>query len=319
MIEPESSPEPEEIPLRRIRVLLATYNGARYLDEQLHSLAAQDVAAALDIIASDDGSTDGTRALLEGWQRRWRRGRFTIVAGPRQGFTENFRSLMRMPEAAGDYVAFCDQDDVWMPDKLATALAVLSAMPGPGLYCSRTQRVDAALRPIGFSPLFRRPPHFRNALVQSIAGGNTMVMNAPAFALVAESARRTSFVSHDWWCYLLISGAGGRVHYDPEPHVAYRQHGGNAVGDNVGWRARWQRLKMSLAGRFAEWNAVNLAALEACRDLLTAEARDTMRLFALARQAGPLRGLATIVKSGIYRQSLPGNVSLVLAALLRKI
>lgn len=304
---------------RRIRVLLATFNGAKYLDEQLHSLARQEVEADLDVVASDDGSTDATLALLEAWRRRWTRGRFIVLDGPQRGFTENFRALMRHPAETADYVAFCDQDDVWRPDKLSAAVTVLTDADGPGLYCGRTERVDASLRPLGYSPLFRRPPHFRNALVQSIAGGNTMVMNKAAFALVAESALRTSFVSHDWWCYLLVSGAGGMVHYDARPRVAYRQHGGNVVGDNVGWRARWRRLRMSLAGRFAEWNAVNLAALDACEDLLTNEARQAKKLFAMARRAGPLRSPALLLKSGIYRQSLAGNVSLALAALLGKI
>ena len=235
----------------RIRILLATYNGEKYLGEQLKSLEDQQVSAAIDIVASDDGSTDTTAAILEDWRRRWSAGAFSAVEGPRRGFAETFRALMAMPAPDADYVAFCDQDDVWMPRKLAAALAVLACDTGPALYCARTLRVDEALGPIGHSPLFRRPPHFRNALVQSIAGGNTMVMNRAAFALVAESVRRTSFVSHDWWCYLLVSGAGGRVHYDPIPHIAYRQHDANAVGDNVGWRARWQRLRMSLEGRFA--------------------------------------------------------------------
>ena len=83
------------------------------------------------------------------------------------------------------------------------------------------------------SPLFRRPPSFRNALVQSLAGGNTMVLNRPARDLVALASRRARFVSHDWWAYLLVTGAGGAVHYSAKPLVRYRQHAHNLVGANT--------------------------------------------------------------------------------------
>lgn len=303
----------------RITVLLATLNGARYLSEQLDSIAGQDVEAGIDVVASDDGSTDGTLALLAEWQGRWTRGAFTIQAGPGRGFSENFRSLMARPLAESDYAAFSDQDDVWLPDKFSVALAAIGSSEGPALYCSRTLIVGEQLQPLGRSPHFRRAPHFRNALVQSIAGANTMVMNRPAFALVSEAARRTPFVAHDWWCYMMISGAGGDVVYDAEPRVMYRQHDANAIGQNTGPKARWRRLRASLGGQFQDWNRVNIQALQACRDLLSREAGETLEMFVAARRAGGWRGLYLIWRAGLYRQLPAGNISLALAALLRKL
>jgi glycosyltransferase involved in cell wall biosynthesis len=302
----------------RVTVLLATFNGAAFLDEQLASLATQDIEW-LDVIASDDGSTDGTPGILRDWQSRWSKGAFVVIDGPRRGATENFRSLLQRPEADGDYVAFSDQDDVWRADKLSTAIAAIADNAGPALYGARTQLVDARLRPIGVSPLFRHPPEFRNAIVQNIAGGNTMLLNRKAYELVAESARRTTFASHDWWCYIIVSGAGGRVHYDPVPRIAYRQHGGNLVGANRGIRARWRRFAMMVQGEFARRNAINLAALDRCSALLTDDARTIFGRFREIRSISPMKAVKLLYATGIYRRPFGSQLSLVMAILLRKL
>ena len=147
----------------------------------------------------------------------------------------------------------------------------------PALYGARTILIDEAGRETGRSLRFRAAPGFANALVQSIAGGNTMLFNPAAKALM-EAARPAAVIAHDWWIYLLVSGAGGRVIYDPEPTVRYRQHGGNLIGGNLGLGARLARLRMLAAGRLAEYSDVNLAALESAGALITPEARAKIAL-----------------------------------------
>lgn len=302
----------------KISVLFATYNGERFIDEQLASLAAQDVPW-LDIVVSDDGSTDRTLQILERWRQSWSKGTFEVRQGPGKGFAENFRFLLQAPGVTDGYVAFSDQDDVWDSNKLSVALAAIGAEAGPALYGARTRLVDTDNRPIGYSPLFSRQPGFRNALVQSLAGGNTMVLNPAAAALVAESCRRTGFVSHDWWCYLLVSGAGGQVIYDPVPHIAYRQHESNLVGNNSAFGAKLDRVWRGLRGRYAEWNDRNLAGLAACSDMLAPPAREVLDKFIAARASGGLQGVVRLVRSGVYRQTVMSNVSLWVAALLGKV
>ena len=107
-------------------ILLATRNGAAFLDEQLASIAGQSVEA-IDVWVSDDGSTDATPALLAAWRERWSKGRFEVLEGPQKGFSENFRSLITNPGIAADYYAFCDQDDIWEHDKLARAIRWIEA------------------------------------------------------------------------------------------------------------------------------------------------------------------------------------------------
>jgi glycosyltransferase involved in cell wall biosynthesis len=304
--------------LTKITVLLATYNGERFLDEQIASLAAQDVPE-LDIVCSDDGSTDATIVILENWRQRWTKGSFTIGRGPGMGFAENFRALLQTPGIESGFIAFCDQDDVWDADKLSVAVAAIGDDTGPALYGARTRLIDPRNRNIGFSPRFPRAPSFHNAIVQSLAGGNTMVLNPAATALAAESCRRTGFVSHDWWCYLLVTGAGGRAVYDPVPHIGYRQHEANLVGDKSALFAKFTRLRLGLQGRYANWNERNLAGLAACSDLLDAEARDTIRQFAAARKTQGFGAIREIIRSGVYRQTVPGIVGLWVAALLGKV
>lgn len=294
-------------------VLLATFNGAAHLDEQLGSLEDQDYPA-IDVIVSDDGSTDGTLERLAVWRARWRKGRFEIRSGPRLGFAENFRSLIiNLPDDC-TYVAFCDQDDIWEADKLSRAVAWLAGAEKPRLFCSRTLAVSEDGVPLGPSALFTRPPAFRNAIVQSLAGANTMVMNRTAAELVVEASRRTAFVSHDWWSYLVVSGAGGEICFCPTPLVRYRQHTANQVGANIGLRGGLSRVRRLLRGQFREWMQLNLAGLAAISDLLEPDAQRTVKAFECARTGNAFARVQQLRKTGAYRQSRRGTCFLYVAA-----
>lgn len=301
-----------------LAVLLATCNGERFISQQLRSIADQGWDR-IDLYVSDDASSDETHRILGYWQINWEKGRFEVFEGPNAGFSENFRSLLRLPVDA-DYVAFCDQDDIWDYDKTLAAVNALRASgTTPALYCARTRVVDQHDVFMQLSPLFERAPAFANAVVQNIGGGNTMVMNRAAHQLLREAAWRTPFVAHDWFAYMLITGAGGHVTYSPAPHVHYRQHDSNLIGTNVGFEARLERLRMLWAGRFAAWNEENIASLDACRDLLTPAALKVLDRFRKAR-SGPLHSrLLNLWRSGAYRQTAWGQLSLYAAGVMGKL
>ncbi len=302
----------------RVAILLATSNGAAFLDEQLRSLEEQ-THPAIDIWVSDDGSRDGTWPMLETWQGRWTKGTFRITAGPCKGFAENFRSLIRNGDIGADYFAFCDQDDIWEPDKLEKAIGWMDGQNDaarPLLFCSRTLTVTQDGTPVGHSPLFRRLPSFRNALVQSIAGGNTMLLNRAARDLVAIASSRTGFVSHDWWAYMIVTGAGGTVYYSATPFVRYRQHGANVVGANNSWRARVVRFRSLFQGRFARWNEQNIDGLERNRDLLTPDALMVLDAFTQARRRNILASALLLRRSGVYRQTFASTALLRVSVLV---
>lgn len=125
--------------------------------------------------------------------------------------------------------------------------------------------------------------------------------------------------SHDWWVYQLASGAGGIVFYDPHPQVLYRQHKGALVGGNTSFLARMERVSMVFKGRFRNWSNQNIEILCAAKPLLTHGSIETLELFKKMRNA-PLKDRFRLMEvAGLYRQTWRGTVSLVLAALFKKI
>lgn len=304
----------------KVAILLCTYCGQRFLAEQLESFASQ-TYPHWEVWASDDGSEDGTLAILESYKTKWGEHKLSIQRGPGRGLAANFLSLTCNANIEADFYAYSDQDDIWESDKLERAVNWLKSVPPntPALYCSRTLLVDAENRNIGFSPLFSKPPSFANALIQSIGGGNTMVFNNAARALLRRAGEDVHVVIHDWWAYMVVTGCGGRVFYDSQPSIRYRQHGGNLVGANTSWAARLARIPMHFGGKFRHWNDVNIEALSQIKGLLTKENREILDQFARARHQTLLLRIIGLKRSGVYRQTLFGNLGLVAAAILKKI
>ena len=310
---------PETPAQARVAILLGTKDGAAFLGDQLQSFADQSHRDWV-LVVSDDGSRDATRQMIERFAATQPQ-RVVIREGPQQGVTANFLSLAADRTIAADIFAFSDQDDVWHPDKLRRALAWLETVPQgtPALYCGRTELMTRDGRCYGHSPLFRRPPSFRNALVQSLGGGNTMVFNRAAKMLI-EAVGAHAVVLHDWWLYQLVAGAGGAVLYDPQPMLKYRQHPQNLFGSNRGGQARLLRIRLMLGGRFRDWNERNIAALRRLpAHLITPDNRRALDLFAAARHGTLPQRLARLRRSGVYRQTLVGNLGLLAAALLNRL
>jgi glycosyltransferase involved in cell wall biosynthesis len=303
----------------QIAILMCTKNGAAFLAEQLKSIAAQTHANWI-LFVSDDGSTDGTRNILRRFADRHEQ-KTVVRNGPGKGVCANFLSLATDPTIDADYFAFSDQDDIWYKNKLQRALTWLATVPDdvPALYCGRTELISMDGRSYGFSPLFTRPIAFRNALIQSLGGGNTMVFNKAAKRLL-EVVGRLDVVLHDWWMYQLVSAVGGAIRYDPQPALKYRQHLDNLIGSNRGWRARLVRVRMLLSGHFRDWNTMNVVALQQVpAHLIKPQNRVVLQLFAKARTASLLKRLYYLKQSGVYRQTLLGNIGLLAATLLKRI
>lgn len=303
-----------------VAILMCTYNGAAYLREQLESFESQSLRS-WTLYVSDDSSTDETRSILNEYQRRWGERKLLMFEGPCQGFAKNFVSLLKRPEVQARYYAFSDQDDVWFSDKLERSVRHLDATAEhtPALYCSRTRLIDANGSIIGFSPLFSRPPSFRNALVQSLAGANTMLVNDAARDLLMGVPGDATVVAHDWLTYLIVTACGGTAVYDAEPTLDYRQHGGNLIGANASFTDRITRIRKMLSGRFVEWNDANLHILSVIESQMTLMNKKTLSDYKNARNLGPWGRMRGIHVAGLYRQTFEGNASLVLAACLGRL
>jgi glycosyltransferase involved in cell wall biosynthesis len=303
-----------------IAILLGTFQGEQFLAQQLDSIEAQS-HADWTLWVSDDGSSDGTLSILKSYQAKWGADRLSIRAGPAQGFRANFLALACERAIEADYFSFCDQDDLWDPDKLAVATAWLESVPGevPALYCARTRLIDERNAQIGLSPLFSEPAIFENAIVQSVAGGNTMVFNRAARALLMAAGRDVVVKTHDWWTYILVTGCGGTVFYDDVPKVGYRQHGRNLIGSNGSWSGRFHRFRRILRGEFRSMNERNIAALERVRDRLAPRSRDVLDELSRARHDWLIPRMLGTKRSGVYCQTALSNVALIAATVLKKL
>ncbi|MDR3468091.1 MAG: glycosyltransferase family 2 protein [Xanthobacteraceae bacterium] len=303
----------------RVAILLATYNAGRFLTEQLNSIERQ-THRNWEVWASDDGSADDTLPLLEKYRSRWGDDRLRILRGPREGFVANYFSLLSNDAIRSDYYAFSDQDDVWLPDKLTRSIAALSRLEAasPAIHGGRTRLIDCRGHVLGQSPLFRRPPSFRNALVQNIAGGNTMTFNAAARELLAPYCYLRP-VSHDWWSYMVVTGAGGTLIYDPEPSVLYRQHHANLTGENRSLVARTKRLFMILDNRFRRWTDINIACLSTLKERLTLQNQAVLDRFCELRMAPMSRRMTSLTSRPVYRQTALGDLGMAVALICRKL
>lgn len=229
--------------MKNVLVLLSTYNGEKYLREQIDTLLSQR-AVDLTILVRDDGSKDGTINIIEEYERIT--GKIILIKGENCGSCNSFLKLMieacRFSETY-DYYAFCDQDDVWLEDKLEVAINVLeknNTVEIPSLYMSAYQMVDESLNKIHTSlkkPIISLPA----ALAANCATGCTMVFNRN----LLESAITdftSNLIMHDYWVYLVCLIRGGYVFYDSNSHILYRQHGNNVIGGiKVSFIQRWRQ------------------------------------------------------------------------------
>ena len=282
-------------------MLLATWNGMRWLPEQLDSILAQrDVSVR--VIALDDESTDGTREWLVA--KATTDDRITVLPsmGASGGSAPNFYRLIQLvaPDLTG-YLAFSDQDDIWQLDKLARHVALLEAGGHAGVSSSVT-----AFTPEGRRTLVRKdfPQRRFDYLTESPGPGSTFVITPQLARLVAEElsdpespARDAAF--HDSLIYAIARAKGWSWRIDPVPSVDYRQHDDNVMGSNVGVSSAMSRLRLirehwhrgqaiihaTVGMRLAEDD--ERAAIGSMLALFTS--RGLRARWALARRAGSLR------------------------------
>ncbi len=285
-----------------VAILLSTFNGERFLGEQLASIERQ-THRDWTLYWRDDGSADGTAGIVRAFLASGRgqcldgRGRF--------GATESFLCLLRHAAAREhEAVGFADQDDVWLPEKLARAVAALADVPTdvPALYLSRQVLVDAVLRRRGLSPPIRRQPGFPGALIQNVATGCTVVLNRAGARLVAASVPPVA-AFHDWWCYLVIAAAGGRVVADDAATVLYRQHAENVVGAPESAVRRGLGAVRRGSGPFMALLRQHVAALRAQEELLSLSSREQLAALAAGLGGGLAARLAVLRMPGLRRQT----------------
>jgi glycosyltransferase involved in cell wall biosynthesis len=305
---------------RKFTILMATYNGEKYLKEQLDSIYSQDYKHwALYI--SDDGSKDNTLNILYDYNKLLNN-KFVILDGPKQGFCQNFLSLCNKVEPKTDFYVWSDQDDIWLHNKLSHILNILDPIDNkiPVLYSGRTILVDKNNNQYGLSPLLNyKPLEFKNSLVQCCGGGNTMVFNRPALELI-KLGYKSDLFSHDWWAYQIISGSGGKIIFDVIPLVRYRQHESNLIGIKFSFNSKLYRLNNLISRIYRKRIEKNLNTLSLYNKYLTDDNKQVLNnLLIVHNSNNPLKRLLLLYKTKIYRQNFHHQLALYLMALFKLI
>lgn len=205
-----------------ISVLLSTYNGEKFLAEQIDSLLSQTVKT--NIVVRDDGSKDNTINILRNYSDA-----ISLYEGKNLGFALSFWELLSLAPKS-DYYAFCDQDDVWDNDKVEKAINMLKQNDDniPLLYCCNVRLVDEDLILLKSSSNNISSTSFATSLFTGISQGCTFVFNDIACQILKEYCG-LEIDYHDWMAFRIIS-CFGKVIFDKEAHMSYRQHANNCVG-----------------------------------------------------------------------------------------
>lgn len=221
--------------MNKVAVLMSTYNGGKYVCEQIDSLLSQ-IDVELQIIIRDDGSSDNTVNLIQEYNSQ----KITLSQGSNLGFAQSFWSLLKNSPKA-DYYAFCDQDDIWFNDKLISAIRLIEDFHCPVLYTNDVIMIDQDKNIInenGFGAT--TVLSYADSLKRSILPGCTFVFNK---SLRDALIRYSGFmISHDWTTYI-IANAVGKVVFDKKPHMYYRIHSNNTIGFESKRRALVKKVK----------------------------------------------------------------------------
>lgn len=204
---------------KEVVILISTYNGEKYLAEQLDSLLNQ-TYQNIKIFIRDDGSKDKTIDIIKKYQKKSEK--IFLTEGKNIGFINSFFELLKLSNNA-DYYAYCDQDDVWMEDKIERAVNFLEKSDSnkPVLYFSNSDYYDGDMNFLATAEK-NKIYNFRNSLVECVTQGMTMVINNKAREIIINN-RPTTCLYHDWWTYMICSGFG-EIIYDNKSLVKYRRH-----------------------------------------------------------------------------------------------
>lgn len=299
--------------VKTLQVLMACYNGERYLPQQLASLQNQN-DPCFSVLMQDDGSTDGTLALLA---QATADSRFQLAknSGQHHGAIGNFLSLMAQCDA--DYAALCDQDDIWAADRLSCCRAAMEQAEAhygadtPLLVHSDARLVDADGNTLqesffahqGWDKTVTTLPRL---LVQNNVTGCTLLMNAALRRLVVQHGDPARMHMHDWFI-ALTAAAFGQIIFVDEPLVNYRQHGVNVMGASQqtqvqrGAKAlsQWEKGKARIALTYTHTRAFR----DAYGETLPQEARRMIDAYLATEKMPKLRRVLSVQRLGCTMQS----------------
>lgn len=316
-----------------VQVLLATYNGARFLRQQIDSVLAQE-HVAVRILARDDGSNDGTQAVLAEYAHALPE-RFHVLQDDKRTGSASGNFGLLLQAATGAYAAFCDQDDVWLPDKLAASMARMHAleeqhgMQTPLLVYTDLRVVDEQLHTVSES-LWQsnslakaQTPTLAGLLSENVVTGCTALLNR---ALIERMQTMPATAQmHDHWA-ALIAGSLGAMAAVPRATMLYRQHASNVIGAIAGTRSLSEKIErfiseegvvarrtQSLSDRAQAQSLLDLHGAE-----MTPERRAVVEGFLMMDSLPRIKRLLTTSRLGLWRPDKQRRIAQLIDLLRKK-
>lgn len=252
--------------MEMITILMSTFNGENFLRPQLDSIFSQK-NVDLQLLVRDDGSKDSTLTILTEYEKKYP-GKITILKGNNIGWKKSFRKLIDYASIyyfSSNYFAFCDQDDIWQPKKLETAITSLrNCSDIPALYFSNLYFYKDGVNR-GLINKATVLPTFKNCLARNYATGCSIVFNSKLLDCLSMGEPNVD-IPHDHWAYMVAVLCGKAV-YDSNSYILYRQHDTNQIGSKHGlidvWKARFKRFAQPELENIREKTAKDLLRLYA--------------------------------------------------------
>ena len=299
----------------KVAVLLSTFNGEKFIKDQLISLRNQK-KVKIKIFIIDDGSTDNTLKIIKNFSIPKKIFKTKNFHNP----VKNFLYLIDKVPRNFDFYCFADQDDYWIPNKLFYSISQIKKYKAD-VCGSRTLYTDKNLNITGTSILFKKKPSLENSLVQSITGGNTQLWNKK-FNNILKKIKIKNPASHDWYVYQVSVLLDFKFLYIKKPLVYYRQHQNNFVGSNVGFVSTLKRIYWGFSGRYKKWHNMNKIHLFYILSYfrINKNKYKIVKNFYSSRDANlPIRLLKILKELKIYRQTKKGNLMLFFALIFKKV
>ena len=301
-----------------IAVLLGTYNGEKYLHEQLESLLDQTYDDFI-IHAQDDASTDGTWGILAEYQGR-HPGKFRIYQRNSNSGSPKTNFLELMSSVQDEYVMLCDQDDIWLPNKIEITLEKMQSLEAscpdePALVYTDTTIVNEDLSIVDLSYRnYMRSDFTKNApnqvLAQAVFPGCTAMYNRRLAGLLTESPEYC--VMHDWWLHL-VAAVFGKIDYLEAPTVLYRQHVDNQIGARdmrkLGTKMRWlfkgKEIRIAIQSTYRQAESF----LSIYADNLRPSHKELIQSYCQLPHKNKLARWHSVIKMGAFKIGLARNIA----------
>jgi len=300
--------------MKKVVVFMAVYNGEKFLSQQLDSLLSQK-NIVLELYIRNDGSTDNTFEILSKYASEKKYIKFSTSKN--QGPAKSFLDLVFSYEGNANYYSFSDADDVWEPDKLVSATQQLTNHSNiPTMYCSQLKIVDENLNFIALTSPPYRKPSFKNALIETVTSGGTIVLNKAAFKILRKYQPKY-VVMHDSWIYLLMSSFG-RIIFSRDAKILYRQHEYN---DSSSYQTALEKWKRRLKVLFNKDHRFYNQALEFDRLYgykLKQSDKETLKKYLNARK-NFLRRIRFFLFPPVFKQRKLSTVLFLLQVFFKKI